>query len=83
MEYMSNNCRPNGVQYSKDAWHDLMVIKFLGLAQKELPSGEIYTYQITTSKLPMYSDNPDDPNCWANFWLSVESYCAELGYCLP
>ena len=85
MAYMSEHCRPNGVQYSKEAWHDLMVLKFLGVTNIQLPTGEIYTKQITPSQLPMFPplDNSDDPNCWENFWLNVESYCAELGYSLP
>lgn len=85
IDYMVEHCRPKGIQFDKESWHDMMCIKFLGTREVTLPTGETYEKQITTSNLPMRApkDNPDDPNCWENFYPQVEVYCAELGYYLP
>lgn len=84
MELLEREWIVDGLPYPKEAWHDLMCLKFLPKAKRRLPTGEEYEYQVTTSGLPKYAplENPDDPVCWPNFWLAVESYCAENGFYL-
>jgi len=63
--------KEKNLNYSKDDWHDMMKIKFLGAREIELPSGKVITRVNDTHNL--------DTIEFGEFLDKVQAWAAEKG----